>query len=498
MSTAAFSTITQTDDAALIAASRNGDRNAFGQIVRKYQGMIAGLIYASVGDTHRSEDLAQETFISAWKSLSGLREPAKLPAWLCQIARHRVLDHVRSNARQNANLTKVFDNQPQTTAPPVDAAIISAEENELLWRTLSQIPQPYRETLVLYYRQSQSTTDVAAAMETTEAAVRQRLSRGREMLRENIAKLLEKNLSRTAPSEAFTAGVIAALPAAVPASIKMTMLGGIAKGSATTAGSGFFAVFSILLAPLIALGCGIVGVKTNLRTAQNPRERRFVIRYLISIIVATIVAMALMFSILPIAVHFNLKGKYLVLYTLAWAANLGLIIPYAYFGGKKRERIRVEEGLPAVPTQPPISPRYMFWAITGATVATLGWMLNLAQESHDWLSFNLLIPAMILLIAWTYWKLRGRDALARQKFALYYVAALGIVTLIMLNWRLHYWLAAVQERSIDEVKQRLPYWQINFLIVVIWSGILGSIFSTWRKRAATSAAPMSKRSSPEA
>src|SRR5450432_3791809 len=155
-----MTTAFEVDDQALVAASRSGDRDAFGQIVRRYQGMIAGLIYASIGDLHRSEDLAQETFISAWKSLSGLREPAKLPAWLCQIARHRILDQARNNARQDARLANAFGNQQQTSAPAADAEIISAEEHELLWRTLSQIAQPYRDTLVLYYRQEKSTADV--------------------------------------------------------------------------------------------------------------------------------------------------------------------------------------------------------------------------------------------------------------------------------------------------------------------------------------------------
>src|SRR5271154_5312312 len=86
------------NDVELVSASRQGDRQAFGRIVRKYQGMISGLIYAICGDVQRSEDLAQDTFLSAWKSLSGLREPAKLPAWLCQIARHRAQDALRKSS----------------------------------------------------------------------------------------------------------------------------------------------------------------------------------------------------------------------------------------------------------------------------------------------------------------------------------------------------------------------------------------------------------------
>src|SRR5438552_554368 len=65
-------------DSDLVAASRQGDREAFGRIVRKYQGLVSGLIYSACGDLSASEDIAQETFLAAWKSLSGLREPQNL------------------------------------------------------------------------------------------------------------------------------------------------------------------------------------------------------------------------------------------------------------------------------------------------------------------------------------------------------------------------------------------------------------------------------------
>ena len=94
-------------DSELVAASRQGNREAFGQIVRRYQGLISGLIYSACGDLSDSEDIAQETFLAAWKSLSGLREPEKLPAWLCQIARHRMLDQRRESARENARLARM-------------------------------------------------------------------------------------------------------------------------------------------------------------------------------------------------------------------------------------------------------------------------------------------------------------------------------------------------------------------------------------------------------
>src|SRR5580658_7784233 len=163
--------------------------------------MIAGLVYAHCGNLHQSEDIAQETFISAWKSLSGLRDPLKLPAWLCQIARRRAADALRKNSASEIPFTQAFANQPE--AQLAETEVPSAEEAEFLWRTLSKIPAPYRETMVLYYRQEQSVTQVAAAMETTEEAVRQRLVRGRQMLREEMTASLERQLTRTAPSRQF-------------------------------------------------------------------------------------------------------------------------------------------------------------------------------------------------------------------------------------------------------------------------------------------------------
>ena len=68
----------QSPDTDLVAESRRGNREAFGRIVRRYQGMVAGVIYSVCGDLHRSEDLAQDTFLSAWKSLSGISDGEKL------------------------------------------------------------------------------------------------------------------------------------------------------------------------------------------------------------------------------------------------------------------------------------------------------------------------------------------------------------------------------------------------------------------------------------
>src|SRR5262249_33590904 len=78
------------NDADLVTESLSGNRDAFGQIVSRYQSLVCSLAYSATGSLSQSEDLAQDTFVTAWKQLRDLREPAKLRAWLCGIARNLI------------------------------------------------------------------------------------------------------------------------------------------------------------------------------------------------------------------------------------------------------------------------------------------------------------------------------------------------------------------------------------------------------------------------
>src|SRR5207237_1563628 len=90
---------------------------------------------------------------------------------------------------------------------------ISNEEQAILWRSLERIPDLYREPLVLFYREHQSIEAVAQKLELSEDAVKQRLSRGRKVLQEEVAAFVTSALERTNPGQAFTFAVLAALPA---------------------------------------------------------------------------------------------------------------------------------------------------------------------------------------------------------------------------------------------------------------------------------------------
>ena len=162
------------NDAELVAESLNGNRDTFRLIVERYQTLISSLAYCATGNVSRSEDLAQETFVSAWRQLPELREPAKLRPWLCSIARFLISKDFRRQGREPdgaAESLEAVDEWVSPEALPPDQ-VISDEEKAILWRSLERIPGIYREPLVLFYREHQSIAAVAQSRTSAARATR--------------------------------------------------------------------------------------------------------------------------------------------------------------------------------------------------------------------------------------------------------------------------------------------------------------------------------------
>jgi len=108
--------IPNSDDANLVAQSLTGNREAFGEIVARYQSLVCSLAYSSTGSLSQSEDLAQETFLAAWRHLGDLREADKLRAWLCRIARNLICDALREQGREPTHAGESLDSVPESPA----------------------------------------------------------------------------------------------------------------------------------------------------------------------------------------------------------------------------------------------------------------------------------------------------------------------------------------------------------------------------------------------
>lgn len=274
----------------------------------------------------QSEDLAEETFVAAWKDLAQLREPAKLKSWLCTIVRFRISRRFRRQGREPVHAAAPLEEADSTAAPhaPPSARAITNEESAILWRSLERIPDTYREPLVLFYREHQSIEAVAANLDLTEDAVKQRLSRGRKLLHEEVLAFVEGALGRTNPGQAFTLAVLASLPATVATSAKATLLASAAaKGGAMAKGAALGSAFGALLGPALGVLCGYFGLKSSLKNTNTPRERASVMRY------AWVITAAVVIFTVSLLVFVRLAGPHWKLHpSLFIALALGITLGY--------------------------------------------------------------------------------------------------------------------------------------------------------------------------
>ncbi|MEM9366800.1 MAG: sigma-70 family RNA polymerase sigma factor [Planctomycetota bacterium] len=266
----------------LVLAARAGDAEAFGELVQRYSGIVTGIAYSILGDFVRSEDVGQESFWNAWRNRKSLQDPTKFAGWVCGIARHRALDAVRKERRCKEVEAPAALEQQASHESTSDAGI-GDEEKALVWSTLESLPETYRETMVLYYRGEQSVQMVARSLQVPEPTIRKRLQRGRELLRSELASVVEKTLRGTTPKAIFTAAVLGSLPgnamAATVTAAGATKTLGVKGGEVSTFGFGVVsaATMGAILGVLGGVAGTAIGAYASYRSSPYLSQRKIIV-----------------------------------------------------------------------------------------------------------------------------------------------------------------------------------------------------------------------------
>ena len=342
-------------DGKLVAMTLEGDREAFRRIVERYQTLVCSIAYNATGDLAQSEDLAQETFIAGWKQLAKLREPEKLRPWLCGIARNLIANRIRKLATEPTHRGLTLDeNSPGTGLPGPSDTAIRREHEALLWSALRRMPDVYREPLILFYREQRSIQHVAAELDLSEDAVKQRLSRGRRLLHRQVVAFVEGALETTAPDHAFTASVVGALPLLIaPAFTSVASAGGTAvKWSAAGLGTKVLLALNVVIGPILALAAAALGIRGSLNEARTPGERRRVMRLLL---VTGIAAAAFTLVSIPLTLAAKRGGGFDPSMMLLWlGAFLVYLLAVTVFAAAAARRAARESSLVGAPRAPDV------------------------------------------------------------------------------------------------------------------------------------------------
>jgi RNA polymerase sigma factor (sigma-70 family) len=307
-----------------VLAARGGDQQAFTRLVETTCSLVSSIALAIVRDPDLSKDIAQDVFLSAWRDIGKLRDPASFLPWLRQVTRNRAYHILRGLRRGRRHTAESHADDLLEAAvdprPDPHQRLVSIETRQLVADIIERLPVDAREVVTLYYREGRSTSQVADLLGLSEAAVRQRLARARASLREDLLEQAGREIAVTAPGAAFVAGVSTALTLGAPAASAAATVG------MTGVKTSLFAKLALGIgaAGLGAAG-GIAGIVLGLRPLRRQardNEERTGLRRVQTVAIAVVIAFAS-----AVLLHSTILSQGRMLAAGRWVA-IGLIVVY--------------------------------------------------------------------------------------------------------------------------------------------------------------------------
>jgi len=183
--------MTNATDAELVALTRGGDRDAYGELVARYQGHVYALAYSLVDNWAEAQDIAQETFIRAYVNLEGLREPNRFPAWLRRVAFSVAMKWLKSyrpglfrqlDGRVDLDTLDIPDFRP---GPP--EVVERRELAQAVQRAIAELPAKYRVPLTMFHLNGLSYQKVADFLDIPLGTAKSLIHRARAKLKVALA-----------------------------------------------------------------------------------------------------------------------------------------------------------------------------------------------------------------------------------------------------------------------------------------------------------------------
>jgi RNA polymerase sigma-70 factor, ECF subfamily len=176
-------------DEVLVRRAQQGDRAAFEELVRRTARLLFSRLYLDTGNTHRAEDLVQETLLIAWRSIGQVTDPMGFRPWLMKIARTAAIDANRRSSRKKRFMRpsslESAEELPDENAGPAQKAEIDEARLRVL-ASLKALPEEYRQPLTLRYIGGADYETISRQLGLTNGSLRGLLNRGIARLRDQM------------------------------------------------------------------------------------------------------------------------------------------------------------------------------------------------------------------------------------------------------------------------------------------------------------------------
>ena len=173
-------------DMELVKLCIKGDNNAFADLLSRYKNLVYSIVLRMVNDREEANDLAQEVFIKLYKNLEKYSDEYKFSTWTMKITTNHVIDHRRKRVQETTVIDDALE-LPESSKTP-EEAYLAKEQREMLQEVLEQLPDMYKIPIVLYHQQGLSYQEIAEIIEEPLSKVKNRIFRGRKILKDAISQ----------------------------------------------------------------------------------------------------------------------------------------------------------------------------------------------------------------------------------------------------------------------------------------------------------------------
>lgn len=181
------------DDAALVRASQRGHQEAFSLLVSRHASSILSVTTRMLGPMADAEDVAQETFVAAYKALPGFQLDSKFSTWLYRIAVNKCTDVLRARRPGTVSLDETDENGTARWEPAdEETPHWSLEQGELAWeldQSIQALPPLYRESFVLRHIEGLGYDEMSAILGVQRDTLKMRVYKARNLLCQSLAHL---------------------------------------------------------------------------------------------------------------------------------------------------------------------------------------------------------------------------------------------------------------------------------------------------------------------
>lgn len=176
-------------DYELVQKCLNGEKEYFSEIITRHKNLVYSVVLRMVNNQDDANDLAQEVFIKVYKNLDKYFPNFKFSTWIVKITTNHVIDYRRKKKYETVPMEEVEYRLISKNTPEQDC--LEKEECQVLNKLLNNLPDIYKVPIVLYHQQGLSYQEIAEAINEPLSKVKNRIFRGRKILKEQLLKMKE-------------------------------------------------------------------------------------------------------------------------------------------------------------------------------------------------------------------------------------------------------------------------------------------------------------------